>query len=92
MADRSQTRLPRRVRGKPRLILGRNSLDRSYVNGIGTRAMQHPHHRFWGACGQASSRTACRYAVSWRKFRRRQRARADKGCAPAASTITARLR
>lgn len=30
-------------------ILGRNPLDRSYVTGIGTRPMQHPHHRFWAA-------------------------------------------
>ncbi|RZM33514.1 MAG: glycosyl hydrolase, partial [Sphingomonas sp.] len=30
-------------------ILGRNPLDRSYVTGIGTRPMQHPHHRFWTA-------------------------------------------
>ncbi|MGU3390782.1 glycoside hydrolase family 9 protein [Sphingomonas sp. M1A8_2b] len=30
-------------------VLGRNPLDRSYVTGIGTRPMQHPHHRFWAA-------------------------------------------
>ena len=30
-------------------FLGRNPLDRSYVTGIGTRPMQHPHHRFWAA-------------------------------------------
>jgi endoglucanase len=27
-------------------LLGRNPLDRSYVTGIGTRPVQHPHHRF----------------------------------------------
>lgn len=28
-------------------ILGRNSLNRSFVSGYGTYPMQHPHHRFW---------------------------------------------
>jgi endoglucanase len=28
-------------------ILGRNSLNFSFVSGYGTYAMQHPHHRFW---------------------------------------------
>ena len=35
-------------------ILGRNPLDRSYVTGIGTRPMQHPHHRFWAAAADKS--------------------------------------
>lgn len=28
-------------------IMGRNSLNKSFVSGYGTYAMQHPHHRFW---------------------------------------------
>lgn len=30
-------------------LLGRNTLDQSYIAGHGARAMRHPHHRFWGA-------------------------------------------
>jgi len=33
-------------------ILGRNSLDQSYVTGFGTRALRNPYHRFW--CHQAN--------------------------------------
>ena len=28
-------------------LLGRNSINQSYVSGYGTYSMQHPHHRFW---------------------------------------------
>lgn len=28
-------------------VLGRNTLDRSYVTGFGTRPARYPHHRFW---------------------------------------------
>jgi endoglucanase len=32
-------------------LLGRNALAFSFISGYGTRAMQHPHHRFWGNQG-----------------------------------------
>ncbi|MCC8402658.1 glycoside hydrolase family 9 protein [Paraburkholderia sp. MMS20-SJTN17] len=28
-------------------LLGRNPMDKSYVSGYGTRALERPHHRFW---------------------------------------------
>jgi endoglucanase len=32
-------------------LLGRNALGYSFISGYGARAMQHPHHRFWGNQG-----------------------------------------
>jgi endoglucanase len=29
-------------------LLGRNTLNFSFVSGYGTQSMAHPHHRFWG--------------------------------------------
>ncbi|WP_332908785.1 glycoside hydrolase family 9 protein [Sphingomonas mollis] len=34
-------------------LLGRNALDRSFVNGFGVRSMHRPHHRFWAKAADA---------------------------------------
>lgn len=33
-------------------LLGRNALAFSFISSYGARAMQHPHHRFWGNQGE----------------------------------------
>jgi endoglucanase len=33
-------------------LLGRNALAHSFVAGYGERALEHPHHRFWGNQGK----------------------------------------
>jgi len=67
-------------------MLGRNAIDQSYITGIGERAVQNPHHRFWGHSLDASLPTPPPGAVSGgpnnRNFADKVAKTLDSSCAP----------